>query len=118
MVSGKTTFHEQFLDVPIGKQEPQIPIMDMLADGTGGTVITSASDPVAGLARIAKEQSEYYVLGYTPSSNQEKNCHFLLEIGLYVAIGGQVARLDQGDKRILTESYEPRRFGADLFDNG
>jgi VWFA-related protein len=52
-------------------------IMDMLADGTGGTVITSASDPVAGLARIAKEQSEYYLVGYTPPSNQEKNCHSL-----------------------------------------
>jgi VWFA-related protein len=52
-------------------------IMDMLADGTGGSVITSASDPVAGLARITKDQSEYYVLGYTPPPNQEKNCHSL-----------------------------------------
>jgi VWFA-related protein len=50
-------------------------IMDMLADGTGGAVIASANDPVAGLARIAREQSEYYLLGYTPPSSQ--GCHTL-----------------------------------------
>jgi len=52
-------------------------IMDILAEGTGGSVVTSASDPVAGVAKIAREQNEYYVLGYTPSANQEKDCHSL-----------------------------------------
>jgi VWFA-related protein len=68
-------------------------IMDMLADGTGGTVITSASDPVAGLARITKEQSEYYVVGYTPPSNQEKNCHSLR---VKVERGGVLVRARTG----------------------
>jgi hypothetical protein len=52
-------------------------IMDMLADGTGGAVITSASDPVAGLTKIAREQSEYYVLGYVPPAEQGVGCHTL-----------------------------------------
>ena len=49
-------------------------IMDMLAEGTGGFV-TSASNPAAGIVRIAAEQEAYYLLGYTPAAGPDRNCH-------------------------------------------
>ena len=49
-------------------------IMDMLADGTGGFV-SSVSNPVAGITRIAAEQDAYYLLGYTPAAGLDRNCH-------------------------------------------
>ena len=52
-------------------------IMHMLADGTGGAVITNAGDPMAGLAKIAREKNEYYVLGYAPPSGERMGCHTL-----------------------------------------
>jgi VWFA-related protein len=53
-------------------------IMDLLADGTGGLVVTNASDPLAGLRKIIREQNDSYVLGYVPAAeSEEKNCHGL-----------------------------------------
>jgi VWFA-related protein len=53
-------------------------IMDLLAEGSGGFVVTNASDPLAGLAKIIREQNDSYVLGYVPAAEgEEKSCHAL-----------------------------------------
>jgi VWFA-related protein len=48
-----------------------------LAEGTGGFVIVNTNDLLGGLQKIANEQNEYYVLGYTPPPSQEGSCHVL-----------------------------------------
>jgi len=40
-------------------------------------VIHDTNDLLSGMERIAKEQSEYYVLGYIPSESEEGSCHTL-----------------------------------------
>jgi VWFA-related protein len=52
-------------------------VLYQLADGTGGFVILNSNDVLAGLQKIAKDQSQYYVLGYTPSNAAEGSCHTL-----------------------------------------
>jgi hypothetical protein len=52
-------------------------VLYALADGTGGFVIHDTNDLLSGMERIAKEQSEYYVLGYTPPESAEGSCHTL-----------------------------------------
>ncbi len=52
-------------------------ILYMLADGTGGFVILNTNDFTGGLAKIAKEQNAYYILGYTPPEHVEGSCHTL-----------------------------------------
>jgi len=64
---------------------PQLPdststnqnIMFMLAQGTGGFVIHETNDLIGGMQKIAKEQDEYYLLGYTPPDAEEGSCHTL-----------------------------------------
>jgi len=46
-----------------------------LASGTGGFVIVNTNDLLGGMEKIAKELSEYYVLGYTPADTPEGSCH-------------------------------------------
>ena len=46
-----------------------------LATGTGGFVIVNTNDLLGGMEKIAKELSEYYVLGYTPAETPEGSCH-------------------------------------------
>jgi len=48
-----------------------------LASGTGGFVIVNTNDLVGGLEKIAAEQNEYYVLGYSPDVSAEGTCHTL-----------------------------------------
>jgi VWFA-related protein len=48
-----------------------------LATGTGGFVIVNTNDLLGGMEKIAKELSEYYVLGYTPAETPEGSCHTL-----------------------------------------
>ncbi len=48
-----------------------------LAGGTGGFVIRNAGELPAGLQKIGQEQTEYYVLGYTPPESKEGTCHTL-----------------------------------------
>jgi VWFA-related protein len=48
-----------------------------LAGGTGGFAILDSGDLMAGLQTIGKEQSEYYVLSYTPPESKEGSCHTL-----------------------------------------
>ena len=63
---------------------PEIPnvsdrqqILYQLAEGTGGFVIVNSNDLLAGLQRIANDQSQYYVLSYTPPESTEGSCHTL-----------------------------------------
>jgi VWFA-related protein len=46
-----------------------------LAIGTGGFVIVNTNDLLGGLQKIAREQNEYYILGYTPPPSDEGSCH-------------------------------------------
>ena len=53
-------------------------VLYALAQGTGGFVIVNTNDLVGGLDRIANEQNEYYVLGYSPVDDEEDGaCHEL-----------------------------------------
>ena len=64
---------------------PQIPtsattnqqILQSLADGTGGFAIYNTNDLLGGLKRFARDQNEFYLLGYVPSSSPEGSCHSL-----------------------------------------
>lgn len=51
--------------------------MYQLAQGTGGFVILNTNDLLGGMQRIAKDQSEYYLLGYHPPDSPEGSCHSL-----------------------------------------
>jgi VWFA-related protein len=48
-----------------------------LADGTGGFVILNTNDLLGGLERIAKDQNQYYLLGYKPEVSADGSCHTL-----------------------------------------
>jgi VWFA-related protein len=52
-------------------------IMYLLADGTGGFVITNTNDLLGGMQKIGKEQNQYYIVGYTPPESPEGSCHTL-----------------------------------------
>jgi hypothetical protein len=52
-------------------------VMFALASGTGGFPILNSNDLLAGLQKIAKEQDQYYLLGYAPSDSAEGSCHTL-----------------------------------------
>ena len=52
-------------------------VLYALADGTGGFVILNTNDLLGGLEKIAKEQDQFYLLGYTPPESEEGSCHFL-----------------------------------------
>jgi VWFA-related protein len=63
---------------------PQIPdvatnqqLLYELAEGTGGFVIVNTNDLLGGMERIAKDQSEYYLLSYKPPDSPEGSCHTL-----------------------------------------
>ena len=63
---------------------PQMPdvatnqqILYELAQGTGGFVIVNSNDLLGGMQRIANDQSQYYVLSYTPPESPEGSCHTL-----------------------------------------
>src|SRR6202034_3783407 len=48
-----------------------------LTQGTGGFVIVNTNDLLGGLQKIAQEQTQYYLLGYTPPESDEGSCHTL-----------------------------------------
>lgn len=52
-------------------------VLYQLADGTGGFVILNTNDLLGGLERIAKDQNQYYLLGYKPAVTAEGSCHSL-----------------------------------------
>ncbi len=50
-------------------------ILFALAAPTGGYVAANPNDVLAGLMRIAREQTDYYLLGYTPPESPDGSCH-------------------------------------------
>ena len=68
-------------------------ILYALAEGTGGFVIVNSNDLVGGLQRIANDQSQYYVLSYTPPESHEGTCHTLK---VKVDRGGTIVRARSG----------------------
>ena len=63
-----------------------------LASGTGGFVITNTNDLLGGMQKIAAEQNQYYVLGYSPSYSPEGSCHALK------------VKIDRGDTIVRSRS--------------
>jgi VWFA-related protein len=68
-------------------------VLFALADGTGGFVIHDTNDLLSGMERIAKEQNEYYILGYTPPDSEESSCHTLK---VKIDLGGTTVRSRSG----------------------
>jgi len=68
-------------------------VLYQLAVGTGGFVIVNTNDLLGGLEKIAREQNEYYVLGYAPPPSKEGSCH---NLKVKVARGGTVVRSRSG----------------------
>ncbi len=68
-------------------------ILYQLAEGTGGFVIVNSNDLVGGLQKIANDQSQYYVLSYTPPESAEGTCHTLR---VKVDRGGTIVRARSG----------------------
>jgi hypothetical protein len=52
-------------------------VLYQLADGTGGFLIHNTNDLLGGLERIAKDQNQYYLLGYKPAVSDQGSCHSL-----------------------------------------
>jgi VWFA-related protein len=52
-------------------------VLYQLAGGTGGFVILNTNDLLGGLERIARDQNQYYLLGYKPAVSIEGSCHSL-----------------------------------------
>ncbi len=50
-------------------------VMYSLASGTGGFPILNTNDLLSGLQKIAREQDEYYLLGYAPQDSPDGSCH-------------------------------------------
>ncbi|HXW91300.1 MAG TPA: VWA domain-containing protein [Terriglobales bacterium] len=67
-------------------------VLYALANGTGGFVILNTNDLLGGMEKIAKEQSEYYLLGYTPTNTPEGSCHVLR------------VKVDRGDTDVRSRS--------------
>ena len=68
-------------------------VLYQLADGTGGFVILNTNDLLGGLDRIAKDQNQYYLLGYKPGASEEGSCHTLR---VKVDRGGTTVRARSG----------------------
>ncbi|MGB7555853.1 MAG: VWA domain-containing protein [Candidatus Korobacteraceae bacterium] len=68
-------------------------VLYQLAQGTGGLVIVNSNDLLGGMQKIAREQTEYYVLGYAPPPSEEGTCHTLK---VKVDRGGTITRWRTG----------------------
>lgn len=68
-------------------------VLYALAEGTGGFPILNTNDLVPGLEKIAREQSEYYLLGYAPRDSLEGSCH---DLRVKVERGGTKVRARSG----------------------
>jgi VWFA-related protein len=105
---------QQYTNNPLNQASaiilPQIPlsasdnqqVMYQLAQGTGGFVILNTNDLLGGLEKIAKEQNEYYILGYTPSQSEEGSCHSLK---VKVDRGGETVRARTGYCNVKAVDY-------------
>ena len=72
----------------------------MLATGTGGFPILNTNDLMSGLEKIAREQSQYYLLGYTPAESPAGSCHTLK---VKVDRGGTNVRSRSGFCNVLSK---------------
>jgi VWFA-related protein len=68
-------------------------VLYQLADSTGGFVILNTNDLLGGLDRIAKDQNQYYFLGYKPAVSADGSCHTLR---VKVERGGTAVRARSG----------------------
>jgi hypothetical protein len=68
-------------------------VLYALADGTGGFVILNNNDLLGGMEKIARDQSQYYSLGYKPNESAEGSCHTLK---VKVERGGTIVRSRSG----------------------
>jgi VWFA-related protein len=86
--TGRPTVGNPYANSPYNQARqivPQFPqnattnqqVMYMLASGTGGFPILNTNDLMSGLEKIAREQSEYYLLSYTPADSPAGSCHTL-----------------------------------------
>ncbi len=86
--SGRPTNVGNYYNNPMNQPRsiiPQLPpsvtinqqILQSLAEGTGGFAIYNTNDLLGGLDRIAREQNEFYLLGYVPPASSEGSCHTL-----------------------------------------
>ena len=50
-------------------------VLYTMANFTGGYVFANANALLTGLARIAQEQTDYYLLAYTPAASADGSCH-------------------------------------------
>ncbi len=93
-VYGVNQYNQPRLIVPeISNVSDNQQILYQLAEGTGGFVIVNSNDLVGGLQRIANDQSQYYVLSYTPPESPEGSCHTLR---VKVDRGGTIVRARSG----------------------
>ena len=75
VITGRTT-PRQLLPV-IPRTTNNDDVLEALAIGTGGFLIKNSNNLLDGMQKISAEQSEYYVLGYTPAVSPEGSCHLL-----------------------------------------
>ena len=74
---GTSPYNQPRQIIPSVSAEGPQEVLDELAQGTGGFLIKNTNDLLGGLEKIGKEQSEYYVIGYTPAQSTEGSCHTL-----------------------------------------
>lgn len=78
-------------DIPQISDNQQV--LYQLAEGTGGFVIVNSNDLLGGLEKIAKDQSQYYVLAYEPPESPVESCH---TVRVKVDRGGTQVRARSG----------------------
>jgi hypothetical protein len=52
-------------------------VLYALANGTGGFVIVNTNDLLGGMEKIAREQDQFYLIGFSPAESAEGSCHTL-----------------------------------------
>jgi hypothetical protein len=78
--------------IPVGI-DSNLDALYQLAEGTGGFVIVNSNDLLGGMEKIAREQDQYYILGYSPADSAEGSCHTLR---VKVSHGGSSVRSRSG----------------------
>ncbi len=87
--AGRTTAHASTAPAGTDLAASNQSLGRALAEGTGGITFVSTNDLAADLGKVAQEQDQYYLLGYTPSvDSQEGSCHDLR------------VKLDRGDLEV------------------
>lgn len=71
--SKQNTMHPT--DTPTNTADATQQVLFTMATATGGFVYANANNISAGLLKIGKEQTEYYLLGYTPAESPDGSCH-------------------------------------------